>query len=66
MTNARINTSQARELAVAFASDITAYIKQHEAEYLAYLERTGQTDSVYRPHSGGAAGFDVRKGVSNG
>lgn len=66
MTKATINTSQARELALAFVSDISDYIHAHEAEYLAYLERTGQTDESYRPSNTGAADFSVRKGELNG
>lgn len=66
MTKTTINTAQARELAIAFVSDISEYIRAHEAEYLAYLERTGQADDNYRPSNAGAADFNVRKGVING
>lgn len=48
MTKPTINTEQARELAIAFASEITGYILTHKTEYLAYLERTGQEDDNYR------------------
>lgn len=57
-----ISIVQARELAIAFASEISEYIRTHEAEYLAYLERTGQSDDNYRPSNTGAADFNVRKG----
>lgn len=66
MTKTKINTAQARELAIAFVSEISEYIRTHEAEYLAYLERTGQADDSYRPSTTGAADFNVRKGVING
>lgn len=62
MGTAKINASQAHEFALAFVSDISEYIRAHEAEYLAYLERTGQADDSYRPSNTGAADFNVRKG----
>ena len=64
MTVPRINTAQAQELALAFVSDISEYIRTHEAEYLAYLERTGQADDSYRPSNTGAAGL-VRGVIAN-
>lgn len=66
MTKSTINKVQARELALAFVSDISDYIRAHETEYLAYLERTGQADDSYRPSNTGAADFNVRKGELNG
>ncbi|MDE6618528.1 MAG: hypothetical protein K2K13_05850 [Clostridiales bacterium] len=62
MTKATINTKQAHEFALAFVSDISNYIRAHEAEYLAYLEATGQADDSYQPSNSGAAGFNALKG----
>ena len=62
MTTPIINAKQAHDLALAFVSDISDYIRAHEAEYLAYLERTGQADENYRPSNTGAAGFNAHKG----
>lgn len=66
MTATRINAAQAHELALAFVSEISDYIRAHEAEYLAYLERTGQADDNYQQCNTRAADFNVRKGVING
>ena len=66
MTRTTINTAQARELATAFVSDISEYIRAHEAEYLAYLERTGQVDDSYQPISTEAADSTVCIGEQNG
>lgn len=47
----RINEKQARVFALAIVSDIAGYIKLHEAEYKAYLLRTGQADENYPPEN---------------
>ena len=44
----KISETQAKEFAYAFLSAIPSYIVNHKAEYLAYLEATGQTDEYYQ------------------
>lgn len=66
MTTTKINISQAREFALAFVSEVSDYIRAHEAEYLAYLERTGQADESYRPSNIVSAYSNVCKGEVNG
>ena len=48
MTRVTINSQQAHNFALAIVSDISAYIEQHRAEYLAYLAATGQADERYQ------------------
>lgn len=39
MINIEINQSQAREIAYSLYSDIANYIKDHQQEYLLFLEQ---------------------------
>ena len=48
MAAKKISEAQAKEFAYAFLSTIPAYIERHKAEYLAYLEETGQADEYYQ------------------
>lgn len=51
MTGRTINETQAKAFAYAFIADIPAYIETHKAAYLAYLEKTGQTDEYYQKNA---------------
>lgn len=48
MVNRTISDEQAKQFAYAFISEIPRFIEAHKQEYLAYLERTGQTDTAYQ------------------
>ena len=48
MTVGKISNEQAKLLAYAFISEIPRFIEEHKQQYVAYLEKTGQTDTAYQ------------------